>query len=137
MHGMSILGLPVGANPPGDQAQHMTGQMRDLDPAGNEKARVVGQPLQVAFARGAIPAEEGVAVRALPRRRAEQRAGHRTAVPVPDQIAEVLADRVAMAEVVITGQQAVEEPQVLRARRDDAHGQRQQVAQRAADRLRS
>jgi hypothetical protein len=73
MHRMPVLGLPaclprqgtrrrqVGADAPGDQAQHMTGQMRHLHPARNEEARVVGQALQVAFARGATPAEEGVA----------------------------------------------------------------------------
>ena len=52
-----------------------------------------------------------------------------------DQIPRVLAHRVAVAQVVVAGQQAVEEAQVGRCRRDDAHGQRPQVAQRSADRL--
>ncbi len=61
--------------------------------------------------------------------------GHQPAVPIPHQIAEVLADGVAMAEIVLVGQQAMEQPRVVRARRDDAHAQREQVAQRAANGL--
>ncbi len=66
---MPILGLPIGADAPGDQTQQMTRQMGHLHPAGNEKAGVVGQPLQVALARGAVPAEEGVANRIARRSR--------------------------------------------------------------------
>ena len=62
------------------------------------------------------------------RRRAPRR-------PVADQIPDVLAHGIAVAQVVVAGQQAVEEAQVSRCRRDDAHGQRPQLAQRAADRL--
>jgi len=97
----------------------MTGQMRDFDPGRYEKARVVGQPLQIALARGAIPAQEGVTISALPRRRPEERTRHGPAVPVAHQIPEVLAHRVAMPEVVVMGEQAVEKPQVFRSRRDD------------------
>ena len=113
----------------------MTGQMRDLHPAGNEEAGVVRQALQIAFARGAVPAQEGVAIRALPGRRAEQGAGHRAFVPIPHQVAEVLADRVALPQVVLMGEQAVEQPRVRRARRNDAHAQRAQIAKGIAHRL--
>jgi len=46
---MPVLGLPVGANPAGDQTQHMASQMRNYDPGRDEKAGVVGQSLQVAL----------------------------------------------------------------------------------------
>ena len=78
----------------------MAGQARDHNPGQHEEAGIIGQPLEITFPRGAIPAEEGVAVRAFPRCRAEQRARHRTAVSVPHQIPQVLAHRIAVAEVV-------------------------------------
>ena len=132
---MPVLRLPVGADAPGDEAEHMAGQMRDLHPGRNEEARVVRQALQVAFARGAVPADEGVAVRALPRRRTEQHTGHRASVPVPHEVADILADRVALSEVVLVRQQSMEQARIGRAGSGDAHLQRLQVAQRAADRL--
>jgi len=134
--GMPVLDLPVSTNPAGDQAQHMARQMWHPDPRRDEKTRVVGQAVQVARPRGPIPAEKGVAGRAVPRRGAEQRARHRSALAVADQISEILAHRVAVAQVVIVGQQAVEQRQVRRARVDDTDDHGLQVAQRSADRLR-
>jgi hypothetical protein len=45
-------------------------------------------------------------------------------MPVPHEAAEVFADRVAVSEVVLGGEPAVEQACVVRARRDDAHAQR-------------
>jgi hypothetical protein len=135
MHRMPVFRLPVGADAPGNQAEHMAGQMRHLHPAGNEEAGIVRQALQIAFARGAVPAEEGVAVRALPGRRSEQHARHRAAVPVAHQITDVLADCVALPQVVLVRQQPEEQARVGRARSDDAHAQRAQIAQCVAHRL--
>lgn len=107
--------------------------MRHLDPGQHQKARVVGQQPQVRLACAAIPSDPGVARRARPRRRAEQRAAHWPSRAVAHQIPDGLAHRVAVARVVGAAHQAVEQPQVFRAGLDDAHGERPQLAQRAAD----
>ncbi len=104
---MSILRLPVGTNASGNHPERIAGQVRDADPAGNEKTRIVRQAVQVAFARGAIPSDEGIAIGAFPRRGAEQGAGHDASAPVPRQIANILAHGVAVAEVVLVGKQAM------------------------------
>lgn len=39
--------------------------MRHLAPNRNEQPRVAGQALQVAFACGAVPDDQGIAIRAL------------------------------------------------------------------------
>ena len=57
------------------------------------------------------------------------------AVPIPHEVAEVFTDGIAMAEIVLVSEKAVEPPQILRAGRDDSQCQRLQVAQRAANRL--
>ena len=132
---MSILGLPVATDPPRDEPQHMTGEMRNLHSRQYQKAGVVGEPLQVAFARWAVPLEEGVAVRALPCREAEQRTSHRSPVPVADQIAEVLAHCVSVAKVVVICQQTVEHPEIFRAWCNVLHRQGTQVAEAPANRF--
>ena len=58
-----------------------------------------------------------------------RRRGH----PVANQMANVFADSVAVAQVMVAEQHAVGRPQVLRAGLNDAHGERSQVAQCAAD----
>ena len=133
MNRMSILALPVGANTSSETREQVAGQVRHLDPGQHQKARVVGQQPQVRLPRAAIPSDPCVARRALPRRRAKQRAAHRPSRAVAHQIPDVLAHRVAVAQVVIAAQQAVEQPQVFRAGIDDAQRKRPQLAQRAAD----
>ena len=71
----------------------------------------------------------------LPRRRAEQCAAHRPSRAVAYQVPHVLAHCVAVTQVVIAAQQAVEQPQVLRTRFDHTHANRPQITQRAADGL--
>ena len=104
MHGMPILGLPVGANASGQSREQVAGQVRHGDPGQHQKARVVSQETEVRLPSAAIPADPGIARRALPRRRAEQRAAHRPSRAVAHQIPDVLAYRVAMAEIVIAAQ---------------------------------
>jgi hypothetical protein len=55
--------MPVASNALDDDSEHMTRQVRNMDPTENEKAGV-GQTLQVVFARNVIPSEKGVAIRA-------------------------------------------------------------------------
>ena len=126
MNRMSILALPVGANTSSETREQVAGQVRHLDPGQHQKARVVGQQPQVRLPRAAIPSDPCVARRALPRRRAKQRAAHRPSRTVAHQIPDVLAHRVAVAQVVIAAQQAVEQPQVFRAGIDDAQRKRPQ-----------
>lgn len=133
MNRMSILALPVGANTSSQTRRHVAGQVRHGDPRQHQKARVVGQRPQVRLPSAASPADPGVARRTLPRRRVEQRATHRPARAVADQIPDILTHRVTVAQVVVAAEQAVEQPQVCRTRFNDTHGQRPQVTQRAAD----
>ena len=113
----------------------MAGEVRDPHPAGNQEAGVVGKVLEVAFAYGAIPPNEGIAVGALPRRRSEERAGDWTAEPVAHKVAEVFPDAVARSEIVLMGQQTLDEPRIGRAGFGDAHGEGLEFAQRTADRF--
>ncbi|KFZ44118.1 hypothetical protein DS62_09960 [Smithella sp. SC_K08D17] len=92
MHWMPILGLPVVANASGQSRKQVAGQMRYRHPGQHQKARVVRQETEVCFPSGSSPTDPGIARRALPRRRAEQRTAHRPSRAVAHQIPDVLAD---------------------------------------------
>jgi hypothetical protein len=48
---MAVLGLPIGIEATDHQAQNVTGQMLHAHPRRNQKARIVGQQVDVALAR--------------------------------------------------------------------------------------
>src|ERR1017187_4977708 len=70
--------VPVDAFPilrdlPGHAAQDVRSQVRDSDPWQNQKARVVGEEADVAPPSLAVPADEAVPARQVPRRRTPAR----------------------------------------------------------------
>jgi hypothetical protein len=69
--------------------------------------------LQVVFARRSIPADKRIAIRTLPRRRSKQDTCHRSPLPIPHEVAEVLTDGSAVSEIVLVGQQVVEHPPIV------------------------
>src|ERR1019366_6929032 len=112
---MTILILPVMAQAPGDPAQDMAGQMRHSHPGQDEETAVVGQSRQMAATRCRGPADEGVAGLALPGGRAKQETGYRTTVALAHQVFEILTDTVALAQVMITLKQELEQPSLRAA----------------------
>ena len=88
--------------------------MRNADPGQNQKARVVGDEADVAPPRFRAPADIAVAAAQMARRRTPRQAGDRTALR-PDQILQVLPDRLFIAEVMMLLHQAVEQRLVGRS----------------------
>jgi hypothetical protein len=79
----------------------MTGQMRDFDPRQYKKTGIIGQPLQIAFARVGLPAKKSIAVCALPCSRTEEGTGYRTLVPIPKHVTKILAHGITVTKVVV------------------------------------
>lgn len=102
-----VQSLPVGGYGSGDMAKQMGGKVRNLDPGQNEKPRVVGQEVAVALAGKRRPADEGVATVNGVRCRRKGHAGHHPAA-CGNQILEVFADRLAVAQVMVLPDQTVE-----------------------------
>ena len=88
--------------------------MRHLHPGQNQKACVVGEQAQVTFARFRAPANETIAARQVPRGRTPRQTSNRLAFG-RDQILQVFAHRLLVAEIVILLQQAVEQRFLRRA----------------------
>ena len=111
---MVITFLPVGADPPGDPAEKVAGQMRHLDPRQNQVPRVVGDLVKIVPVGGLGRADEAVAQVELQGRRTPRQTGHR-AIARHNQILQVLADRPAVAKIVVVAQQLGKEGFVLGA----------------------
>ncbi len=129
---MVIKFLPVGADPPGDPAQEMTRQMGDLDPRQNQIPRVVGDLVKIVPVRGLGRADEPIAQVELQGCRTPREAGHR-AIAGHHEILQVLADRPAVAEIVMVAQQLREERFVVGAPHQPDR-QRPQRGHRTGDR---
>ena len=82
--------------------------MRDPDPGQDEKASVVCGPVQMLGARAVIPSNELIARSYLPGGSTEEKAGHVTSMAVAGQVREVLSDRAAVAQIMVTGKVAGE-----------------------------
>ena len=89
----------------------MTGQVPHPHPRKDQEARVVRQQRKVAFTRGAIPADKGVAAAGFPRRRTKQHTGQQPSRTVADQDFEVLPHATLMTQIMVVMQQVVEQPQ--------------------------
>src|SRR5207249_10087075 len=98
---MAVAILPVPINPAGDLAKKRTGQTTHADPRQDQKAAVVGDPLQ---SRGALlgrPPDPSVSGSALPGSGSKYQAGQIHARATTNQIVQVLTHRPAIAEVVV------------------------------------
>ncbi len=101
----------------------MTGQMRHTHPRQNQKARIIRQPLQIAFPRRSLPADETVTVRAFPSCRPEQQAGQQPALTITDEIPEIFADGGTVSQIMMIREQTIEQSRGLRAGRNHVDGQ--------------
>src|ERR1022692_3004631 len=82
--------------------------MGHRDPRQNQKPGVVGDPPDVAPPRFPAPADEPVPAAQVARRRTPRQTGDRTPLS-PDQIFQVLAYRLLVAQIVMLFHQAMEE----------------------------
>lgn len=87
----------------------MTGQMRHPDPGQDQEASVIGQQEQMAPALLGIPADPRVSPAGLPGGGTEQQTSQRPARTVPHQVLQVLADAIAMPQIVIALEQKLEQ----------------------------
>ena len=108
--------------------------MRHPHPRQDQKARVRGQQSQMAAARRGAPADEAIADPERARGRSPREARHR-AIAGDDEVFQVLADRLLIAQIVILREQAVEERLVGRPA-DLMEDQRAERAERLVDRRR-
>src|SRR6516162_3365991 len=82
--------------------------MRDPNPRRDQKARVVGHQAKVAPAGGCAPADVTVAAAQMARRRTPGQARDRSAFG-PDQILQLLAHRLLIAQIMMMLDEAVEQ----------------------------
>ncbi len=97
----------------------MARQMRHLDPRQDEIAVVVGDPAEPLCAKLGTPADERVPRRRLPRRSAENRAGHNPFVPIPDEVSDCLTDGRTESEIVVGRKKLVQEPGIVASCRNN------------------
>ena len=114
MNRMCVEPLPLLRNKLGHATQNVRGQVLDLNPGQNQKARVVGQQVHVALARFLAPAEVTVAHLQVARRALPSQARDHLASGF-HQILQVLAHRLLIAQIVILLHQAVEQRLLRRA----------------------
>ena len=113
--GVVVPGHPVGANPPGDLAQDVAGEMENPDPGQNQKAHVVGQKLEVGFTGSSIPANKIIPGSTLPSCRTKEQTGQKIVFAVKNQVFHVLSHDATPPQVVIPGKQALEQLQLASA----------------------
>src|SRR4051794_8935362 len=82
--------------------------MRHLNPRQNQKTCVVGQQMKVSLARLRAPTNEAIAARQMSRRRTPRQTSDRLSV-ARNQILQMFAHRLFIAEIVILLHQAVEQ----------------------------
>ena len=93
--------LPVPRQLPRRQPQHVRGQVLDLHPFQQQVARVAHHQLQALAEVLPFPADEAVAARQPPRREVEQQAAQQAPLPVPHPVAQMRAQRLAIAQRMI------------------------------------
>ena len=130
--------------PPGHLLEFEAGQIRvrsywDLPSYGTSptppKSLIIGDQREIPCARFRAPADEAVAVVALPRRRAKQHGGQHATRTLPDQILCVLAYRAAVAQIMEFGQGGGQHFPPCGVAADLVDFQRPEFGQRGMERL--
>ena len=111
---MLIDAFPIGREPLRHVPEQVRGQVRHLHPRQDQKARIGGEEAQVRRRASALQPMKRSRSPSAPRGRSPREARHR-AVAGDDEILQVLADRLLVAEIVMLREQAVEEAFVRRA----------------------
>jgi hypothetical protein len=98
-------------------------------PRQDQETGVVAQKAQMALALRIAPADESVAWMTPPGRRAKQQTSQRTALACADQIFKVLADTIAMPQIMVALEQPLEQAALRTAGGDRFHAQGPQCVQ--------
>src|ERR1035437_4660611 len=104
VNGVVVALLPVGSDAPGNLRQNMAGQMGHPHPGQDQKTAVVGDELQARSTLLRRPTDPLVSISALPGGSAKEQAGQLDPGATPNQIAEVLANGTAIAQIMMLGQ---------------------------------
>src|ERR1700686_3849449 len=113
----------------------MAGQMRDPHMRQNEKAAIVNNQREPLLALLSAPADEGITGSDFPGRSAKEQAGQVATTTVANQVAQVLARRAAIAQVVMLRQMTNKGVGLSGAWLDRDHPQRLKSPQRTLDQL--
>ena len=111
----------------------MTSQMGNANPRRNHKSGVGGDPRETLSTRLSVPSDKGVTRLCFPGRRTEEQPAQEPALRIADQILELLPDRVAQAQVVMLGDEALEDHKLIGIFADATDRQRRQMPQRSAN----
>src|SRR5271157_1852146 len=109
VNGMLVEDLPVCRNPSGHPCQQVAGQMRNAYPRKDEKAGVVGEEVNVVLPRLRTPPDVSVPRTQVARGGAETKTDNR-AFLAEDHVLQLLAHRVAVAQVVILLDETAPQP---------------------------
>ena len=127
----SVAPLPVGGQRPRRQRQRLRRQEADAHPGEQQKAGLGDDEVQMLLVGTLRPAHPGVAAEQRAGRLAEQQAAQPAPVAVEQEVAQMRAQRLFIAEVVVVLDEFIPQPCLLR------HGQlqaeRQQVPQPVCD----
>ena len=127
--------LPVGAQPPQDNAQNVAGQMRHAHMGQNEKAAIVNYKGEPLLALLSTPADEDITGFYFPGRSSKEHAGQVAPVTVPKEVTQVLTCGTLEAQVMMLGQMPNEGVGLSRAWLDRDHFQRLKSPKRTLDQL--
>ncbi len=124
--------LPVRRQLLDGQRQRVRGQMLDPHPRKQQVARLPHHQVQVLFVGPRGPADPGVAAGQRVGRLAEQQAAQRPPLPVQQEVAQVRAHRLTVAEVMVPLDVLVPQPGLLLLL-DQLQAQRLQLPQTRLD----
>ena len=128
----TVAALPVLRQLLGGQRQRVRGQIVDPHPRKQQEAGLTHHQVQMLLVGALGPADPVVAAGQRARRLAEQQAAQRALVPVAQEVAQLRAQRLAVAQVVIVVDVFVEQPGLLRTLRQ-LQAQRSQLPQAVLD----
>ncbi len=96
-----VAAVPVGGQAAFDLGEQVRGKVRDADPGQDQEASVIDDQRQVALAHGGGPADKAVAGSGFPGGGAEAEQGQGQAVAGVDEVAQLGAGQVLVAEIVV------------------------------------
>jgi hypothetical protein len=106
---VAVHTLPVGGKLSGHSSQQVRSQVRDFDVRENQKPQIGGDQTDVSSTGIRRPADIAIAAAQVSRRRREGQAGDRLILG-RDEVFQMLANRLRVAQIVVLLDQAVEEP---------------------------
>ena len=132
-HGSRAVALlPVRGQLPGRHRERLRRQAVHAHPGENQEPRLADHQVEMLLVRALGPADPGIAAGQRAAGLAEQQAAQPAPVPVEQVIAQVRAERLAVAEVVVALDEFIPEPR-LRGLLDHLQAQRLQVPQAGFD----